>query len=95
MWFTWSNVNSPVFGKEKMATFERYFINEPSLREERKDYYYQLINDEKICRKILVEFGMDPDISHIINGHMPVKFKKGESPIKGNGKLLITFAQGR
>ena len=89
MWFTWSNVNSPVFGKEKMATFERYFINEPSLREERKDYYYQLINDEKICRKILVEFGMDPDISHIINGHMPVKFKKGESPIKGNGKLLI------
>ena len=89
MWFTWSNVNSPVFGKEKMATFERYFINEPSLREERKDYYYKLIEREDICDMILKEFGMDPARAHIINGHMPVKFKKGESPIKGGGKLLI------
>ena len=89
MWFIWSNVDSPVYGKEKMATFERYFINEPSLREERKDYYYKLIEKEEICDMILREFGMDPKRSHIVNGHMPVKFKKGESPIKGNGKLLI------
>lgn len=89
MWFIWSNVDSPVYGKEKMATFERYFINEPSLREERKDYYYKLIEREEICDMILREFGMDPKRSHIVNGHMPVKFKKGESPIKGNGKLLI------
>lgn len=89
MWFIWSNVDSPVYGKEKMATFERYFINEPSLREERKDYYYKLIEREDICDMILREFGLDPKKSHIVNGHMPVKFKKGESPIKGNGKLLI------
>lgn len=72
-----------------MATFERYFINEPSLKEERKDYYYKLIEREDICDMILREFGMDPKRCHIVNGHMPVKFKKGESPIKGNGKLLI------
>ena len=89
MWFIWSNEDSPVFGKEKMATFERYFINEPSLKEERKDYYYKLIEREDICDMILREFGMDPKRCHIVNGHMPVKFKKGESPIKGNGKLLI------
>ena len=89
MWFIWSNEDSPVFGKEKMATFERYFINEPSLKEERKDYYYKLIEREDICDMILREFGMDPKLCHIVNGHMPVKFKKGESPIKGNGKLLI------
>ncbi len=67
----------------------RYFINEPSLKEERKDYYYKLIEREDICDMILREFGMDPKRCHIVNGHMPVKFKKGESPIKGNGKLLI------
>ena len=60
MWFIWSNEDSPVFGKEKMATFERYFINEPSLKEERKDYYYKLIEREDICDMILREFGMDP-----------------------------------
>jgi fructose-1,6-bisphosphatase-3 len=89
MWFIWSNVDSPVYGKEKMATFERYFINEPSLREERKDYYYKLIEREEICDMIIREFGLNPENAHIVNGHMPVKFKAGESPIKGNGKLLI------
>lgn len=93
MWFAWTNENSPVFGKEKMATFERYFLGEKDTHEERKDPYYRLIEDEnvneKICDNIIREFGLDPKTAHIINGHMPVKLKKGESPVKGNGKLFI------
>ena len=92
-WFAWSNENSPVFGKEKMATFERYFLGEPEVQEERKDPYYRLIEDERVCEEIcnniLREFKLNPENGHIINGHMPVKLKKGESPIKGNGKLFI------
>ncbi len=89
MWYTWSNENSPVFGKEKMATFERYFIDDKSLHEERKDYYYQLIENEEMVNRIMVEFGLNPDTAHIINGHMPVKTKKGESPVKCGGKVMI------
>ena len=93
MWFAWSNENSPVFGKEKMATFERYFLGEKESHEERKDPYYRIIEDEEIsmgvCENILKEFGLNSKNSHIINGHMPVKLKKGESPVKGNGRLFI------
>ena len=89
MWFIWSNEDSPVYGKEKMATFERYFVSDEEVQKERKDYYYQLIEDEAICDKIMVEFGLDPKNAHVINGHMPVKFKSGENPVKGNGKLMI------
>lgn len=89
MWFIWSNENSPVYGKEKMATFERYFISDTHLQEEKKDFYYKLIEQESICDKIIREFGLDPQVSHIVNGHMPVKQKAGENPVKGNGKLLI------
>ena len=76
-----------------MATFERYFLGEPEVQEERKDPYYRLIEDERVCEEIcnniLREFKLNPENGHIINGHMPVKLKKGESPIKGNGKLFI------
>ncbi len=89
MWFIWSSENSPVFGKEKMATFERYYVNDSHLQEEHKDRYYRLIEKEEICDKIIREFGLDPATAHIINGHIPVKSRLGESPIKGNGKLLI------
>ena len=93
MWFAWSNENSPVFGKEKMATFERYFLGEKESHEERKDPYYRIIEDETmsvaVCENILKEFGLNSKKSHIINGHMPVKLKKGESPVKGNGRLFI------
>lgn len=93
IWFAWSNENSPVFGKEKMATFERYFLGEPETQEERKDPYYRLIEDDKVseqvCDNIIKEFGLDPEFSHIVNGHMPVKLKAGENPVKGNGKLFI------
>lgn len=89
MWFIWSNENSPVYGKEKMATFERYFLSDRGVQEERKNYYYKFIEQEEYCDKIIREFGLDPANAHVINGHMPVKFKSGESPVKGNGKLMI------
>lgn len=89
MWYVWSNENSPVYGKEKMATFERYFLSDKELQVEGKDYYYKLLEEEEIVNRILEEFDMDIDGSHIINGHMPVELKKGESPIRCNGKVLI------
>ncbi|MBR0085151.1 MAG: fructose-1,6-bisphosphatase [Lachnospiraceae bacterium] len=88
-WFTWQSPNSPLFGKEKMATFERYFIEDEATHKEAKNPYYKLIDREDICDMIIREFGLDPETAHIINGHMPVKSKKGENPIKGNGKLVI------
>ena len=89
MWYTWTGSRSPLFGKDRMTTFERYFVGEKETHEEHKDPYYKLYEDEEICSKILTEFGMNPEISHIVNGHVPVKTKKGEKPIKGNGKLLV------
>ncbi len=89
MWYIWSNENSPVYGKEKMATFERYFIDDKAIQEEKKDYYYKLIEKEEVANRILTEFGMDVETSHIINGHMPVKTVQGESPVKCGGKVMI------
>lgn len=89
MWYLWTGPNSPVFGKNRMTTFERYFINDAETHNETKNPYYKFRDDEKTCNKILEEFGLRSDISHIVNGHVPVKSKKGESPIKANGKLLV------
>jgi len=89
MWYIWSNENSPVYGKAKMATFERYFIRDEQLRKEKKNNYYNLIKKEEVVNKILEEFGLNTIMSHIINGHMPVQLKKGEEPIYCGGKLLI------
>jgi fructose-1,6-bisphosphatase-3 len=90
MWYIWSNENSPVYGKEKMATFERYYVDDKDLRVETKDHYYELINtNEEVVDKIIREFGLNPERAHIINGHMPVKRTKGESPIKCGGKVMI------
>lgn len=90
MWYLWCGSLSPLFGKKKMATFERYFIEDKVTHKESRNAYYTLAyNDEKYCNKILEEFKLDPQISHIVNGHVPVKVKKGESPIKGNGKLFV------
>lgn len=89
MWYLWTGPYSPLFGKEKMTTFERYFITETETHKEKKDPYYKYRDNEEICKKILVEFGLDPDTSHIINGHVPVEKIKGESPIKANGRLLV------
>lgn len=89
IWYTWAGPNSPVFGKDKMATFERYFLKEKETHKEVKNSYYSLLDNEEILNKILLEFGLDTEKSHIINGHVPVELKKGESPIKCDGKLLI------
>ena len=89
MWYIWAAPNSPLFGKDKMTTFERYFIKDKETHKETKNAYYRLYDNEEILNKILREFGLDEHRSHIINGHVPVEIKRGETPIKCNGKLLI------
>ncbi len=89
MWYLWCGPKSPLFGKAKAATFERYFVEEKEIHKEEKNPYFTLIENEEICDKILKEFGLGTKNSHIINGHVPVKEKDGESPIKANGKLLV------
>lgn len=89
LWFIWENQNSPVFGKAKMTTFERYFIADKKTHQEPKNPYYRLLEKEEVVNRILEEFGLEGAEAHIINGHIPVEAKKGESPVKCNGKLLI------
>ncbi len=89
LWYIWTGPNSPVFGKDKMTTFERYFIEDKETHKEKKNAYYRLYDNEDVIDRILDEFGLNHEKSHIVNGHVPVERKKGESPIKCNGKLLI------
>ena len=88
-WYLWTGPDSPVFGKDKMATFERYLIEDEETHKEKKNPYYGFRDDKKIVEKILAEFGLTGDESHIINGHVPVERKRGQSPIMCDGKLLI------
>lgn len=89
MWYLWTGPYSPLFGKNKMTTFEQYFVEEKETHYEKKDYYFDFRDNEDVCNTILREFGLDPKKSHIVNGHVPVQEKNGESPIKANGKLLV------
>ena len=89
IWYIWAGPNSPVFGKDKMATFERYFIQDKETHVETKNAYYRLLDNEEVINNILKEFGLDTEHSHIVNGHVPVELKKGQTPIKCGGKLLI------
>ena len=89
MWYLWCGKQSPLFGKEKMATFESYFLSDPDTQREPRNAYYALRDQEATVRKILEEFGIDPEAGRILNGHVPVKVKKGESPVKAHGKLLV------
>ena len=90
MWYIWLSENSPLFGKDKMATFERQFLKEKELHKENKNPYYKLLEKEEIADMIMDEFGIeDIDCRRIVNGHVPVKSKDGESPIKCNGKVLV------
>lgn len=89
VWYLWTGEYSSLFGKREMTTFERYFIQDKETHRERKNPYYHLREDEDICRKILTEFGLNPDQGHIINGHTPVKEINGENPIKANGKMIV------
>ena len=89
MWYLWLSEDSPLFGKDKMTTFERYFIADKATHKENKIPYYKLIEKEETADKILKEFGIDPKTGRILNGHVPVKIAKGETPIKANGKIFI------
>jgi fructose-1,6-bisphosphatase-3 len=89
MWYLWLSEDSPLFGKDKMTTFERYFIEDKATHKEHTVPYYKLIEKEETANKILREFGLNPETGRILNGHVPVKAKKGESPIKGGGKLIV------
>ncbi len=89
LWWLWCGRNSPIFGRDRMTTFERRFIADEATHTEPKNAYYQRYNDRAVCEMLLREFGLEGDHCYIINGHVPVKSKKGESPIKGGGKLLV------
>ena len=89
MWYLWCGPDSPFFDKSKMATFERYLIEDKRAQHEEKGAYYKHMEDTEMCRRILAAFDLDPERSHIISGHVPVKTRKGESPIKAGGRLLM------
>ena len=89
MWYLWCGAKSPLFGKTKMAAFERYFIDDTATHHEEYNPYYTYIEHRETCEMILHEFGLNPAASHIINGHVPVRLKEGESPVKGDGLLFM------
>ena len=89
LWFLWAGRNSPSFGRDWMTTFERRLIKDESAWTEPKNAYYTHYQDPAVCDLLLKEFGLEGAHCHIINGHIPVKSKKGESPIKGGGKLIV------
>jgi fructose-1,6-bisphosphatase-3 len=88
LWYLWSGPLSPLFGKDKIATLERDFIIDKQSHEEHKDPYFALINTVDFCDKVLREFGVDTARGLIVNGHVPVKIEKGESPLKKSGKAI-------
>ena len=89
LWYIWAGPNSPLFGKDKMTTFERYFIADKETHKEKKNAYYRLLESEDVVNRMLEEFGLDPEEGHIINGHVPVHQSDGESPVKCNGKVIV------
>lgn len=88
-WYLWCGPESPLFGKAKMATFERYLLDDKEVQKEPKGWYYILRDDAAVCDGILDEFGVKGSHRHIINGHVPVRVGKGETPIKADGRLMV------
>ena len=89
IWYIWTAPNSPIYGRHKMATFERYFVENKKLHHESKNAYYKQLDKPETAIKILKEFGLQGDNVHIINGHVPVRLLEGESPVKCNGKIIV------
>jgi fructose-1,6-bisphosphatase-3 len=89
LWYLWCAPDSPLFGKNKMATFERCFLSDPEIQKEDKDHYYKYLDDPKIAERILEEYGLESADGHIINGHMPVHRLEGEKPVKADGKVIV------
>jgi fructose-1,6-bisphosphatase III len=88
LWYLWSGPRSPLFGKDRITTFERDFIEDSRSHHEEKDPYFKLIHESWFCEKVLAEFGVDPQRGLIVNGHVPVKIEQGESPLKRSGKAI-------
>ncbi|WP_024861966.1 fructose-bisphosphatase class III [Ruminococcus flavefaciens] len=89
MWYLWCGPKSPLYGKDKMAFFERGLLADNSLHTENYNSYYTFSESAEVCMSLLEQFGLDPQKGHIINGHVPVKIKNGESPVKAGGKLFV------
>ena len=89
LWYLWCGRRSPLFGRSKIATFERMFIDDKAAWQEEKDPYYRFIEDPEMCGKILAEFGLTGQYSHIVNGHVPVRAREGELPVRGGGKAIV------
>jgi fructose-1,6-bisphosphatase-3 len=88
VYYLWTGPLSPCFGKDKMATFETYFIADKATHKEEKNPYFKLLHDAAFCAKVLREFGVDDEAGFIINGHVPVKLEQGEAPIKKSGRAI-------
>lgn len=89
MWYLWCGQDSPLYNKDKMTTFERYFVDDKDVYKEVKGSYFVLANQKETCKNILKEFGLDPSKSRIVNGHVPVRTLKGESPVRAEGLRLV------
>ena len=89
MLYLWEGEFSPLYNKDKMTTFERYFIADKTPHEEKKGAYFSLADEEQTCKTILKEFGLNPATGRIVNGHVPVRTIKGETPIRANGKRFV------
>ena len=89
LWYLWNGADSPLYGRDKMTTFERYFIGEDSTHIETKDIYYTLINNKETAEKIFDEFSVKGENRHIINGHVPIHHQEGENPVKCGGRVII------
>ncbi len=89
LWYLWCGRRSPLFGRDKIATFERMFIDDENAWKEEKDPYYRYIEESEVCDRILAEFGLAGQYSHIVNGHVPVRAKEGELPVRGGGKAIV------
>ena len=89
LWYLWCAPDSPLFGRDKMTTFERYFTDNKQICREEKNAYYRLIEEPETADMILKQFGLEGEGVHIINGHVPIHQKSGESPVKCGGKVLI------
>ncbi len=88
-WYMWCGIDSPFYGKDRMTFFERLFVEDKSASFERKQYYFEYQDREDVVKRIFEEFSLDYENSHIINGHIPVKYKEGENPVKSGGKLIV------
>lgn len=89
MWYLWCGEKSPLFGKKRMTTFERYFVDDKQTHTEEKNPYFDLRENEEVLRTIFSDFGLKYENAHIINGHVPVKVIKGENPVKAGGKVFV------